>query len=396
MSLSLVSVTPTKSKFPCTIDARIDLNTVCVATCAGEGSIACYEFNDDGSELTEITKAYGGEGAPLKEIHRVESLGIPVGEHPTGNPEDPLNQTRPGINVLVNVKQILFNPAGDALYVCMFNKGIYVYPTEDSEGSNGLMLGEPVLHSIEEGDLSLQHRPFSFAFQETKAGNLLLHVQDPFATLAAELYFPPNVGIGLAAGGTLSTYRVEGTGANSSFVSIMPHIPAGQKGACWVAYNNHTVVTTNTASGTMTVYREQDYLGEGIYDVANADIRGTDADTGMVGFNAGPFASLGGSPVFATPVDVVFGHDGRHIYVLNSVALAVDIYSVDPNENSIQGSQGRVKHIGSVSIPGVAPVTSDPADAGDDEEWKRQIGYWQAWSGAAGIEGMDSYPRPRA
>ena len=47
----------------------------------------------------------------------------------------------------------------------------------------------------------------------------------------------------------------------------------------------------------MTVYREEGHVGESIYDVANADIGGTDAGTGLLGFNAGLYAGSGGSPV---------------------------------------------------------------------------------------------------
>ncbi|CAB9508324.1 Pfam:Muc_lac_enz [Seminavis robusta] len=394
MSLSLMGVTPTPQKFPCTLDARVDLNTVCVAMCAGEGAIACYEISDEGGPLAEVTKV--GEGSVLTEIHRVPSLGIPIGQVPVGNPEDPANETRPGINVLVNVKQILFTPRGDALFVAIFDQGIWVFPTEQDESSTGVALGTPVLHSIDSGDLSFQHRPFSFAFQEKSSGSLLLHVQDPFATTAGELFFPPNIGVALSAGGTLSTYRVEGSGANTSFVVISPQIGAGQKGSCWCAYNNGTVITTNTAGGTITVFREMEILGEGIYDVAAAALKGTEKDLGVVGFNGGPFANSGGSPISAMPVDVAFSHDGAYFYVLNEAAVGIDIYSVDPTENTVTNSEDRAKHVGFIAIPGVPHPTSDKTLAGDDEEWKRQIDYWQAWSGALGMQGMDTYPRPRA
>ena len=75
----------------------------------------------------------------------------------------------------------------------------------------------------------------------------------------------------------------------------------------------------------------------------------------------------------------------------------VDIYAGDAMANSMTtNSQNRARHVGYVDIPGLVLPTSNKSVAGDDEEWKRQIDYWEAWSGAVGMEGMDTYPRPRA
>lgn len=408
MELTLVSVTPTQGTFPCTLDARLDLGIVCVATCGGPGSLGCYEIapeavdetGDRAMELEETSDDGGGQLPELKLVHHVDTMGIPVGPLPSGNPEDPFNPEgdgngRPGINVLLNIKQVQFTPDGDALYMTVFNKGLYLFPTTNHTATTTTTttLDEPILFSVDEGDLALQHRPFSFQFQKTSTNEQLLHIQDPFATTAAELFFPPNIGIGLSAGGTLSTYKVLGSGLNTSLEILNPQIGAGQKGACWVAYNNGTIAVTNTASGTVTVYRELDFLGEGIYDVAAADMLATRRDTGIVGFNAGPFASSGGSAISSLPVDVTFSRDAEYFYVLNAAVAVVDIYSVDASENSIQDSGNRATHVGFVEIPGVVPPTSDKTIAGNDTEWQRQIDVWGAWSSAAGLQGIAAFPK---
>ena len=384
MSLSILEVTQTQGRFPCSLDVNLDLNSVCVATCGGSGTLECYKIGNDTNNQAE-------GNASLHLIHFVDDLGIPVGQVPSGNPEDPMNPGgRPGIFVLANVKQVQFTPDGDALYMTIFDRGLFVYPTVEHD--NQLIgLDEAALFSINVGDLELQHRPFSFEFQPLSEGGYLLHIQDPFATRAAELFFPPNIGIGLSAGGSLSTYYIRGSGNNTSFDLLSPHISAGQKGACWVAYNNGTIVVTNTASGTITVYRELEYLQEGIYDVAIADLQATRKNTGIVGFAAGPFATSGGSDISSLLVDVIFSHDGRYFYVLNAAAAVVDVFEVNSSENSIQNSNNRAKHVGFVDIPGVAAPTSDKEVAGEDLEWQRQIDIWGAWSGAAGIQGIAAY-----
>jgi hypothetical protein len=97
-------VTATKGCFPCSIDARLDLGAVCVGTSNLRW----------GRHYLAESNAVGG---PSKEVHRVPSMGTPIGHLSTGNPEDPFNKEergngRPGTNVLLNIKRVMTTPAG--------------------------------------------------------------------------------------------------------------------------------------------------------------------------------------------------------------------------------------------------------------------------------------------
>ena len=144
----------------------------------------------------------------------------------------------------------------------------------------------------------------------------------------------------------------------------------------------------------MTFYRSLSFLGEGVFDVGAADVTGTVKPSGMVGFDAGPFTGApAGTPITSLMEDLAFSNDGEYVYALNAAHATVDVFRVHAGTYLMQGATPATFD-STAAIPGIPLPTDDVAATGDDEEWARQIGYWKAWSGAAGIQGLATYPRP--
>ena len=251
-----------------------------------------------------------------------------------------------------------------------------------------------MLHGVGVGDTAALHRPFSFAFSEAQGTNdttdTLIHVVDVFASPAARVEFPPLDGLGraFAAGGRVTTYKMTSFGGGIVFEETQPGLATAQAGMCWIEYSNGVMVTSNTKSGTLSVFRAQPHLGEGIFAAAEADLPLPSAPTGLFAFDLPFLAPTGGLKVRASTTDITFSSDGLSFYVLNTVLGTVEVYDVDRSSSSRE-----VLHlVESVPVPDVGAVTSEPAEA-TSEQWRNQIKRWGAWGPAMGMQGIASYPR---
>ena len=216
------------------------------------------------------------------------------------------------------------------------------------------------------------------------------HVVDVFASPAARVEFPPLDGLGraFAAGGRVTTYKMTSFGGGIVFEETQPGLATAQAGMCWIEYSNGVMVTSNTKSGTLSVFRAQPHLGEGIFAAAEADLPLPSAPTGLFAFDLPFLAPTGGLEVRASTTDITFSSDGLSFYVLNTVLGTVEVYDVDRSSSSRE-----VLHlVESVPVPDVGAVTSEPAEA-TSEQWRNQIKRWGAWGPAMGMQGIASYPR---
>lgn len=378
MSLTLISTTPTTGTAPCTLDANVDLGTVCVAQCGGAGALTCFAIDDS--------------GAPLTVTADVPSLGIPVGAAPAANPVDPLLASPPGLNGAMTPKQVMFTPRGDALYLILMNRGLLVFPTIPAAGG-AVGLGSSRLYPVDDPStgLGLLHRPFAFQFQTPPNGDTLILVVDPFGTDAGDA-FPPDLNRGLAGGSSMSVFRIDGDGVDANFTVVSPRISTGQKLGCWITYRDSTAVVTNSVSGTISVFRHLPFLEVGLYDVGDAQIDGTFADFGVRGFLGVPEPTP--TPINSALEDLSLSNDADFAYVLNSVTGTIDVFAMDTADRTFQGGSS-ARLTAATPIPGLVAPTSDlaVANASGDPRWAGLISVWTAWSPQIGMQGLAVYPR---